>query len=272
MDDAPARRSSTCTRRRRTTYCLQYGPKTKDCYLPPGEIGPAILRPDGTVFDTGSGSGPQRFRRRPHGDLSHVGSKAGHVDSRTGLPQRRQRRRLVRRACFRAETCSCSASAARSTSSTVRSSPRSGYLERSAAAAADRTGADARLQQLELYTPTGNPQAVVGADDQSVADAAHARPHVQDLRHAVQRALASGVVRRRVPERDELPARAHHQQRDRAHVLRPHARPQHDGRRHRLARVSTNFDVPTTDRNRREHARQVVANGIASTPVNVTVK
>jgi hypothetical protein len=38
--------------------CLTYGPKPKDCYLPPGEIGPAMLRPDGTVFATGSGSGP----------------------------------------------------------------------------------------------------------------------------------------------------------------------------------------------------------------------
>ncbi len=38
--------------------CLQYGPRPKDCYLPPGEIGPAVLRPDGTVFATGSGSGP----------------------------------------------------------------------------------------------------------------------------------------------------------------------------------------------------------------------
>ena len=37
--------------------CLQYGPKKKDCYLPPGEIGPAMLRPDGTVFAT-------RLRRR----------------------------------------------------------------------------------------------------------------------------------------------------------------------------------------------------------------
>ena len=35
--------------------CIPYGPKTKDCYLPPGEIGPAILRPDGTVFATGDG-------------------------------------------------------------------------------------------------------------------------------------------------------------------------------------------------------------------------
>lgn len=34
--------------------CLTYGPKPQDCYLPPGEIGPAMLRPDGTVFATGS--------------------------------------------------------------------------------------------------------------------------------------------------------------------------------------------------------------------------
>ncbi|MGA8473741.1 MAG: hypothetical protein WB681_01620 [Candidatus Cybelea sp.] len=39
--------------------CVKYGPKPKDCYSAPGEIGPAILRPDGTVFYTGSFSGPQ---------------------------------------------------------------------------------------------------------------------------------------------------------------------------------------------------------------------
>jgi hypothetical protein len=33
--------------------CLRYPPSNK-CYYPPGEIGPAILRPDGTVFATGS--------------------------------------------------------------------------------------------------------------------------------------------------------------------------------------------------------------------------
>ena len=36
--------------------CLKYGPKQSDCYYPPGEIGPLMLRPDGTVFATGSGS------------------------------------------------------------------------------------------------------------------------------------------------------------------------------------------------------------------------
>ena len=42
--------------------CIHYGPNGSLCYYPPGEIGPAILRPDGTVFATGSysngGSGP----------------------------------------------------------------------------------------------------------------------------------------------------------------------------------------------------------------------
>jgi hypothetical protein len=33
--------------------CINYPPKNK-CYFPPGETGPAILRPDGTVFATGA--------------------------------------------------------------------------------------------------------------------------------------------------------------------------------------------------------------------------
>lgn len=42
--------------------CLNYGPDGGLCYFPPGEVGPGMLRPDGTVFATGSysngGSGP----------------------------------------------------------------------------------------------------------------------------------------------------------------------------------------------------------------------
>jgi hypothetical protein len=34
--------------------CLHYGSNGQFCYFPPGEVGPAILRPDGTVFATGS--------------------------------------------------------------------------------------------------------------------------------------------------------------------------------------------------------------------------
>jgi hypothetical protein len=38
--------------------CVRYGSAPSDCYYPPGEIGPLMLRPDGTVFATGSASGP----------------------------------------------------------------------------------------------------------------------------------------------------------------------------------------------------------------------
>ncbi len=41
--------------------CINYGPGGTLCYYPPGEIGPQILRPDGTVFVAGSytkGNGP----------------------------------------------------------------------------------------------------------------------------------------------------------------------------------------------------------------------
>ena len=53
--------------------CLPFGPNGKYCYYPPGEIGPAILRPDGTVYATGSNSS--------------TGSGAGHTaiyDTKTG--------------------------------------------------------------------------------------------------------------------------------------------------------------------------------------------
>jgi hypothetical protein len=36
--------------------CLPYGDQGQYCYFPPGEVGPAILRPNGTVFATGSNS------------------------------------------------------------------------------------------------------------------------------------------------------------------------------------------------------------------------
>jgi hypothetical protein len=36
--------------------CLPYGDQGQYCYYPPGEIGPAVLRPNGTVFATGSNS------------------------------------------------------------------------------------------------------------------------------------------------------------------------------------------------------------------------
>jgi hypothetical protein len=57
--------------------CLKYGPKLKDCYLPPGEIGPAILRPDGSVFVTGSGSGANGYGAGHTAIYYSTGSNAG---------------------------------------------------------------------------------------------------------------------------------------------------------------------------------------------------
>jgi hypothetical protein len=57
--------------------CLTYGPKPKDCYLPPGEIGPSILRPDGTVFYAGSGSGASGYGTGHTAIYHFSGSKAG---------------------------------------------------------------------------------------------------------------------------------------------------------------------------------------------------
>jgi hypothetical protein len=57
--------------------CERYGPKPKDCYAPPGEIGPAILRPDGTVFYSGSFTGPQGTGAGHTAIYYSTGKKAG---------------------------------------------------------------------------------------------------------------------------------------------------------------------------------------------------
>jgi hypothetical protein len=57
--------------------CLRYGPGPKECYYPPGEIGPALLRPDGTVFATGSGSGANGSGAGHTAIYHSVGSQAG---------------------------------------------------------------------------------------------------------------------------------------------------------------------------------------------------
>ncbi len=66
--------------------CLQYGPKPKDCYLPPGEIGPSILRPDGSVFYAGSGSGPSGYGTGHTAVYHYSGSKAGTWEAGPDFP------------------------------------------------------------------------------------------------------------------------------------------------------------------------------------------
>lgn len=64
--------------------CIPYDPK-KPCYQPPGEVGPAILRPDGTVFaDGGVTSG-----NKAHTDIwtpPSPGDKTGHWTAGPDFP------------------------------------------------------------------------------------------------------------------------------------------------------------------------------------------
>ena len=51
---------------------ITYGPGPAGTYFPPGEVGPAILRPDGTVFATGSAKSPAIA----HNAVYHMGATA----------------------------------------------------------------------------------------------------------------------------------------------------------------------------------------------------
>ena len=61
---------------------VTYGPGPTGTYFPPGEIGPAILRPDGTVFATGSASNGQTA----HTAIYHPGATANVAGSWTAGP------------------------------------------------------------------------------------------------------------------------------------------------------------------------------------------
>lgn len=61
---------------------VSYGPGPTGTYLPPGEIGPAILRPDGTVFAAGSAVSGQAG----HSAVYHASTTAGQIGSWTAGP------------------------------------------------------------------------------------------------------------------------------------------------------------------------------------------
>ena len=60
---------------------VTYGPGPSGTYFPPGEIGPAMLRPDGTVFATGSATG-----HAAHTAIYHPGASAAAAGSWTAGP------------------------------------------------------------------------------------------------------------------------------------------------------------------------------------------
>ena len=72
----------------------------------------------------------------------------------------------------------------------------------------------------QLYTAAGQPQASWAPTSRRSPASVVRGQDLQGLRNAVQRPVAGEVVRRRVPKRDELPARADHEQRQRSRVLR----------------------------------------------------
>ncbi len=64
--------------------CIEYDPN-KPCYQPPGEVGPAVLRPDGTVFATGGIVG----NAKAHTDIwtpPSKGNRQGHWTAGPDFP------------------------------------------------------------------------------------------------------------------------------------------------------------------------------------------
>ncbi len=64
--------------------CIPYDPN-KPCYQPPGEVGPAVLRPDGTVFATGGVVG----NAKAHTDIwtpPSMGDRKGHWTAGPDFP------------------------------------------------------------------------------------------------------------------------------------------------------------------------------------------
>ena len=94
---------------------------------------------------------------------------------------------------------------------------------------------------IELYTPAGTSDAswapTIATSPAQVTSGGTNTAH----RHAVQRLVASGQLWRRLPGRHQFSAGTNHQQRDRARLVCAHSQSQHDGggdgQRHGLDRV-----------------------------------
>jgi hypothetical protein len=65
--------------------CIQYGPKNK-CYDPPGETGAAVRRPDGTVFATGAAPEGQNRGHTAVWTPPSAGDKTGHWTAGPDFP------------------------------------------------------------------------------------------------------------------------------------------------------------------------------------------
>jgi hypothetical protein len=66
--------------------CIEYGPKNK-CYDPPGEVGGAVLRADGTVFATGSIPDGEQVAHTSIYTPPSAGDPSGHWTAGPDFPQ-----------------------------------------------------------------------------------------------------------------------------------------------------------------------------------------
>ena len=242
------------------------------------EMGPQVLRPDGTVFaaggtghsavyDTSCGKwtagpdfpvvaggqldvadGPAALA--PNGNVSWWQALASTTRRRTSTSStaRRSMRSPFRRARPTSRrtrpTCFC----CRPADHLHGLEQRRGHL--SGAEARLSIGRPAHRRRLRALQP-------------------RAGQHVPPRRHRPERHLAGGCLRRRLAAGDELPARPHHQRQDGPRVLRAHARPQRHERRSQQA-SHTFFDVPAGIETGSSQL-VVVANGIPSDPVSVRI-
>jgi hypothetical protein len=257
---------------------VTYGPGPAGTYFPPGEIGPAILRPDGTVFATGSAVTGQAG----HTAIYHASATSGTAGSWSSGPD------------FPNLDNAGDSSAALLPSGVVLVAGDSGALyefdgsslNKTVSAPAGSTGVEVFLLplpsgqtlvltptltvQASLYTPTGSPSAAWAPTISAVATTL-ARGHTYALTGTQLNGLSQAA-----DYGDELSSSTNYplvrlKVTATGHVFyaRTHGHSSMGVATGSLS-VTTNFDVPTGAETGAA-TLVVVANGIASAPVSVTI-
>ena len=233
---------------------VQYG---GGVYHPPGEVGPQILRPDGTVFATGAlttagtahtaiytpGAGWTAGPDFPNGDDAGD-SSAGLLPSGNVL--------VVGTSGTLYEFDG--------THFTPGPTDVGGFLMMLPSGEILITPASAPRwdsKDVSVYTSTGapNPAWAPTITERSPLTVTRGPDVHGHLGHAVQRPLPGRRGGRRVPDRDQLPRRPADERRDRARLLREDARPLDHGRRHGQRAREHVLRRPGRRRDRRDRRR-----------------
>jgi hypothetical protein len=165
------------------------------CYNPPGEVGPGLLLTDGTVFATGSasnnGTGPG------HTAIYHPGKKPTDPGKWTVGPDFPNNDNAGDSFAAlltngRALVLGSSGTLYEFDGTKLTPGPVAGF----ASLMVLPTG-QVIVGGSRVYTSSGTYKAVVGPEYRYVSAQRHARFHLQNLRHAVQRLVASCFIWRR---------------------------------------------------------------------------